>query len=157
MLEVPLVGDALELSFQIPGGAVKGAAEFIDRARLVAKASPAMSARINVAFDLARGCSRDDHTAVDDPVDMVITWLGDLFLTTGHLPDAGPHLFFLFVEELLADVSVNREVLVTHIRIVLNPQIFGDIDGFQIKQVLPGRADEPAPISLLLLFRVCHG
>ena len=53
MLEVPLIGDALELSFQVPGGAVEGAAEFINRARLVAQASPAMPARVNVAFDLA--------------------------------------------------------------------------------------------------------
>ena len=53
VLKVPLIGDALELSFQIPGGAVEGAAEFINRARLVAQASPTMSARINVAFDLA--------------------------------------------------------------------------------------------------------
>ena len=44
MLKVPLIGDALELSVQIPGGAVEGAAEFIDGSRLVAQASPAMSA-----------------------------------------------------------------------------------------------------------------
>ena len=88
---------------------------------------------------------------------MVVTGLGDLFLATGHLPDAGPHLFFFFVEELLADVALDREILVAHIGIILNPQIFGDIDGFQIKQVLPGCAHEPAAISLLLLFRVCHG
>ena len=87
----------------------------------------------------------------------MVTRLGDLFLATGHLPDAGPHLFFFFVEELLTNVAVDREILIAHIRIILNPQIFGDIDGFQIKQVLPGRADEPAAISLLLLFRVCHG
>ena len=87
----------------------------------------------------------------------MVTGLGDLLFTTGHLPDAGPHLLFFFVEELLTNVSVNREILIAHIRIVLNAQIFGDIDGLQIKQVLPGRADEPAAISLLLLFRVCHG
>ena len=87
----------------------------------------------------------------------MVTRLGDLLLTTGHLPDAGPHLFLFFVEELLADVALDREILVAHIRVILNPQIFGDIDGFQIKQVLPGRADEPAAISLLLLFCVCHG
>ena len=107
MLEVPLIGDTLELSFQVPGGAVEGTAKFINRSRLVAQASPAMSARIDVAFDLARRCAGDDHAAVDDPVDVVITGLGNFLFSTGHLPDAGPHLFFFFFKELLTNVSVD--------------------------------------------------
>ena len=107
MLEVPLIGDTLELPFQVPSGAVEGAAEFINRSRLVAQASPAMSARIDVTFDLSRRCACDDHAAVDDPVDMVITWLGNFLFSTGHLPDAGPQPFFFFIKELLTDVAVD--------------------------------------------------
>ena len=87
----------------------------------------------------------------------MITGFGNFLFSTGHLPDAGPHLFFFFVKELLTNVSVDREILVAHIRIILNPQVLGDIDGFQIKQVLPRRADKSAAITLLFMFCVCHG
>ena len=52
VLEIPVVRNAFELAVQIPGGAMEGAAEFIDGARLVAEATPTVSTGVDEAFDL---------------------------------------------------------------------------------------------------------
>ena len=63
---------------------------------------------IDKSFNLARGRSCDDHAAVDNPVDKVITRFGDILFTAGHLPRFRPQFFFLFLEKLGADIPVYR-------------------------------------------------
>ena len=87
---------------------------------------------------------------------MVITWLGYFLFPTGHLPDMRPHFFLFFVEELLADVAIYREILVSHVGVMLNAEVVGYVDCFQIQQILPSGADKPASVSLLLVLCICH-
>ena len=115
-----------------------------------------MPAGVDETLDLARVSAGDDHTAVDDPVDVVITGFGDLLLATGHLPYARPHLFFFPVKEVLADVALHGKVIISHVGIVLNTQVLGHLYRLKVEQVLPGSTDEATPVSLLFLLCIRH-
>ena len=85
---------------------MEGASELVDRARFIAQTPSSVPTGIDKSFNLARGRSCDDHAAVDNPVDKVITRFGDILFTAGHLPRFRPQLFFFFLEKFGANIPI---------------------------------------------------
>src|SRR3990167_8175254 len=99
MLEVPTGGHALELALQIPGEAVVGTLELIDRPATHAQGATAVQAGIVEAANGAILAAHDDDRGVDDVVDHMVARLLDLILAAHHLPALGPELLrFQLVE-----------------------------------------------------------
>ena len=55
------------------------------------------------------------------------------------------------VEEFLADVAVDRQVLVPEVRIAFYSQVLGYFDVFQVQEVLKRGALEAATVTLFFL------
>ena len=98
--EVPLAGDLLQRSVEVPRPAVECAPQVL-RALAVGLAQQAAAVQAGVAVGLdAIGGAHDEERQVGDLVHVIVADLGDLLLETGQLPDATPQLLDLERMEL---------------------------------------------------------
>ncbi len=106
---VPLARDLFERTIQVPGPAVKRAAQIGGGlAPIFTQLAATVQAGVVVGLELVLPGAHHEERHAGDVVGHVVAHVGQVVFVTGHLPDALPDLLHLQVKELLGGVTLHR-------------------------------------------------
>ena len=105
--EIPLSGDDLERSINIPCPAVERAAELLHASALGAQHRATVKAGVYIGPDFIGASARDNQRVMDDLVNHMIADSRDLFNPAGQLPRLAPDLFDLTVMPVFGEIAVD--------------------------------------------------